>query len=92
MGLPQTLPELAIPVCFLEGKFELTCVYSLAKDYFEVLKAPVKGFHTFENSAHSPMFEEPEKMRRIVREDVRKGTNVLAKAKSEAPRLRRMNT
>jgi hypothetical protein len=31
------------------------------------------------------MFEEPEKMQRIVREDVRKGTNVLAKAKSEAP-------
>jgi hypothetical protein len=40
--------------------------------------APVKGFYTFEQSAHSPMFEEPGKMRRILREDVLAGTNHLA--------------
>jgi len=30
----------------------------------------MKGFYTFEQSAHSPMFEEPEKMQKVLREDV----------------------
>ncbi len=40
----------------------------------------MKGFYTFEQSAHSPLFEEPEKMRKILREDVRVGANSLADA------------
>jgi hypothetical protein len=31
---------------------------------------PIKGFYTFEHSAHSPIFEEPEKAGRIMRDDV----------------------
>jgi len=50
----------------------------LAKDYLEKLQAPIKGFYTFEKSAHSPMFEEPEKMQRILQEDVLVGANNLA--------------
>ncbi len=79
--LSQTLPELTIPVYFLEGQYDLTCVYSVAKEYFDVLKAPVKGFYTFEHSAHSPIFEEPQKVQQILREDVLKRTNSLADAK-----------
>ncbi|MFZ2517825.1 MAG: alpha/beta hydrolase, partial [Anaerolineae bacterium] len=51
------------------------------KSYFEKLKAPVKGFYTFEQSAHSPLFEEPEKMGHILQEDVLAGTNSLADTK-----------
>ncbi len=76
--LSRTLPELTIPVYLLEGQYDLTCGYSVAKEYFAVLKAPVKGFYTFENSAHSPIFEEPERVQQILREDVLKGTNSLA--------------
>ena len=76
--LSKTLPELTIPVYFLEGKYDLTCKYSVAREYFDVLKAPVKGFYTFEDSAHSPIFEEPEKVQQIMKEDVLKGTNNLA--------------
>jgi hypothetical protein len=38
------------------------------------------GFYTFEQSAHSPMFEEPEKMARVIREDVPVCTSHLADA------------
>ncbi len=78
--LSQTLPELTLPVYFLEGKYDYTCAYRVAREYFEVLQAPVKGFYTFENSAHSPMFEEPEKLQQIMREDVLSRTNTLADA------------
>jgi pimeloyl-ACP methyl ester carboxylesterase len=76
--LSQTVPGLEIPAYFLEGMYDYTCSYTEAKAYFEKLNAPVKGFYTFEQSAHSPLFEEPEKTIRILREDILNGTNRLA--------------
>ncbi len=62
--------------------------YALAKDYLEQLQAPTKGFYTFEHSAHSPLFEEPEKFGRILLRDVLAGTATLAdlpaRAKAQA--------
>ena len=79
--LTQKVTELAIPVYFFHGKYDYTCAYPLAQDYFEQLEAPVKGFYTFEQSAHSPIFEEPEKTLRILLQDVLAGTNNLADIK-----------
>jgi pimeloyl-ACP methyl ester carboxylesterase len=76
--LREKVTKLVIPVYFLEGIYDYTCNYTLAKDYFEKIDAPVKGFYTFEESAHSPIFEEPEKVQKILREDVLLGTNKLA--------------
>ncbi len=78
--LRKQTPELAIPVYFFEGIYDYTVSYTLAKSYYQGLKAPVKGFYTFAQSAHSTMFEEPEKMQQILREDVLAGTNRLADA------------
>lgn len=78
IDLSQEVPELVIPTYFFEGIYDYTCSYELAKDYFGKIKAPVKGFYTFEQSAHSPMFEEPAKMQKIMREDVLLGRNNLA--------------
>lgn len=77
-NLNQTVPGLEIPTYFLEGVYDYTCSYTEAKAYFEKLNAPVKGFYTFDHSAHSPLFEEPKKTLRILREDVLNGTNRLA--------------
>jgi pimeloyl-ACP methyl ester carboxylesterase len=79
--LSQKVPELKIPVYFFEGIYDYTCSYSEAKSYLEKLNAPVKGFYTFEKSAHSPLFEEPEKMQHIMKEDVLNGVNNLADEK-----------
>jgi pimeloyl-ACP methyl ester carboxylesterase len=76
--LSKTLPELAVPVYFFHGVYDYTCSYTEAKSYFDQLKAPLKGFYTFEQSAHTPLFEEPEKMRRILQEDVLSGKSRLA--------------
>ncbi|WP_373551169.1 alpha/beta hydrolase [Haliscomenobacter sp.] len=76
--MAKQVPALAIPVYFFHGIYDYTVSYHLAKDYFEQLKAPIKGFYTFRQSAHSPLFEEPEKMRQIFEEDVFVGKNKLA--------------
>ncbi len=79
--LSKQVPELKLPVYFFEGIYDYTVSYILAKDYFEKLKAPIKGFYTFKQSAHSPLFEEPEKMKQIFREDILVGLNNLSDIK-----------
>jgi len=76
--LTQQVTELTIPVYFFHGIYDYTCAYPLARAYFEKLNTPLKGFYTFDNSAHSPIFEEPEKVLKILLEDVLNGTNSLA--------------
>jgi pimeloyl-ACP methyl ester carboxylesterase len=79
--LSEKVTELKIPVYFFEGAYDYTCSSAEAKIYFEKLKAPVKGFYVFEKSAHSPFFEEPDKMQKIIKEDVLKEVNNLADLK-----------
>ena len=79
--LSQELLELGLPIYFFHGTFDYTVNYALAMEYFEKLEAPLKGFYTFEHSAHSPIFEEPEKAQRVLRKDVLAETTVLADAR-----------
>jgi len=79
--LSKEVRALDLPVYFFEGVYDYTCSYTLAKEYFAQLEAPVKGFYTFAQSAHSPIFEEPEKSQEILRRDVLAGVNTLANAK-----------
>ena len=78
VDLAERVTELALPAYFFHGVCDYTVNYQLAQDYVEALKAPLKGFYTFERSAHSPILEEPQKSQRIMREDVLAGTNGLA--------------
>ena len=71
--LINQVPELKVPVYILQGKYDYQVSYTVAMEFSQKLKAPVKGFYTFENSAHSPCFEEPEKMCNILRVDVLQG-------------------
>lgn len=70
-NLIETKNDFKIPVYFFHGLYDYTCSYELAKKYFDKIQAPTKGFYTFEQSAHTPLFEEPEKMNRILVNDVK---------------------
>ncbi len=76
--LSKQLPALDLPVYFLHGIYDYTCSYTEARAYFALLKAPLKGFYTFAHSAHSPIFEEPEKARKIFTADILAGVKGLA--------------
>jgi pimeloyl-ACP methyl ester carboxylesterase len=76
--LSKQVPEINIPIYFFHGIYDYTVSYPLAKNYFEQIKAPIKGFYTFNNSAHSPIFEEPMLVKEIIEKDVLKNKNSLA--------------
>jgi pimeloyl-ACP methyl ester carboxylesterase len=69
-NLIETKNDFEIPVYFFHGLYDYTCSYELAKKYFNEIKAPIKGFYTFDQSAHTPLFEEPEKVNRTLINDV----------------------
>ncbi|MGC9343290.1 MAG: alpha/beta fold hydrolase [Bacteroidales bacterium] len=71
-------PEINVPVYFMCGKYDLTVNADLAREYYHYLKAPVKAYYTFENSAHGPLFEEPERFREILVKDILNETTSLA--------------
>jgi len=68
--LATHIHELDLPVYFFTGLYDHTANRDLAKAFFDQIKAPVKGFYTFQNSAHSPVFEEPQLARNILLKDV----------------------
>ncbi|MBS4058299.1 MAG: alpha/beta hydrolase [Bacteroidales bacterium] len=74
----KAVTKLDMPVYFLSGKYDLTVNLDLSRAYLEQLQAPVKGFYTFTSSAHSPLYEEPERLRLIIENDILQGTAGMA--------------
>jgi len=70
--ITMKVKRLEMPVYFLSGKYDLTVNHDLSRAYLEQIQAPVKGFYTFDHSAHSPIYEEPERLREIMVQDVLK--------------------
>jgi len=69
-NLFECVSKLDVPVYIIHGKFDMQVSYQLSKAWFDVLEAPEKHFYSFENSAHSPFVEEPEKFMQIIRQDI----------------------
>ena len=78
--LSARLIEFDLPVYFLTDLHDYTANADLSRAYFDAIDAPVKGFYLFEDSAHSPLFEEPERARDILLNDVLRGATALADA------------
>jgi pimeloyl-ACP methyl ester carboxylesterase len=76
--LAMRLTTFDLPVYFFVGRHDQTANPALSRAYFDVIEAPVKGFYEFADSAHSPLFEEPERATDILLQDVLRGANALA--------------
>jgi pimeloyl-ACP methyl ester carboxylesterase len=76
--LGARLTRFDLPVHFFVGDHDQTANPDLARAYFDAIAAPSKGFHVFEDSAHSPLFEEPGRATDILLQDVLRGPNALS--------------
>jgi pimeloyl-ACP methyl ester carboxylesterase len=52
------VPELNVPVFFMEGRSDWESPYEVAERYFDAIKAPSKELIWFDRSAHLPNSEE----------------------------------
>lgn len=68
--LEREIPAVEVPVHFVTGRYDQTCVQEIAHRYYQRLEAPDKHFYWFENSGHNPCYQEPEKFIRIIRNNI----------------------
>ena len=65
--LNTKIDSIQIPVYVFQGVHDYQTPYAISKSFFDQLKASKKQFFSFENSAHSPILEEPKKFNTILK-------------------------
>jgi pimeloyl-ACP methyl ester carboxylesterase len=71
LNLMHAAPVLAVPVFFFIGRHDHVIAPETSVAYFDMLTAPSKKLVWFEESAHEPPFEEPDKFNATMTESVR---------------------
>jgi pimeloyl-ACP methyl ester carboxylesterase len=66
LDLVRTLPRLEVPIVMVQGRLDRVAPGEVAQRYVDILEAPSKELVWFENSAHTPHLEEPEKFRDLL--------------------------
>ncbi len=59
LDLRTEVPRVEVPLYFIKGRWDVNAVNSLAEEYFAILEAPHKEWIWFEDSAHTPSWDEP---------------------------------
>lgn len=57
----DSVPELKLPVYFFTGKYDYTDPFTCTEEYYRRIQAPRKEIVRFDDSAHFPFLEEPQK-------------------------------
>jgi pimeloyl-ACP methyl ester carboxylesterase len=70
VDLFRSVPEMRVPVFFMEGRYDHEVPPDIAVRYFAALKAPAKELIWFENSAHMVNSEERVRFNKILVEKV----------------------
>ena len=71
----QSITDLKVPAYFISGEYDYNCPWELVKDYNEKINAPDKGFFLIKDSAHSPLWENPEVTCKVLRDIKEKTKN-----------------
>ncbi len=66
MDLTRTLPRLEVPFVMVQGRLDQVAPSEVAERFASCLEAPSKELVWFEESAHTPHFEEPDKFRDLL--------------------------
>jgi len=68
VNLVDQFTEFQVPIYFLQGIHDYQTTHQIARQYFDAINAPKKRFFSFEESAHTPFYDEPERFMQVVRE------------------------
>lgn len=72
VDLANEIKKVDIPIYFLMGRHDLIAPYEPTEEFFKSIKAPEKNWRWFNNAAHTPNIEEPEKFLSILVAEIEK--------------------
>jgi pimeloyl-ACP methyl ester carboxylesterase len=61
VNLFEQAPKVDVPVYFFQGRYDYSTPGDVVERYYEMLDAPQRSLLWFEQSAHFPHWEEPQK-------------------------------
>lgn len=61
VNLFEQVPKVDVPVYFIQGRYDYNTPGDIVERYYEKLDAPQKSLLWFDNSAHFPHWEQPQK-------------------------------
>ena len=64
--LVRTIQQLDVPLVMVQGRLDQVAPSASAQRYFDSVTAPAKQLIWFENSAHTPHLDEPDKFRDVL--------------------------
>lgn len=64
----EQIPSIQIPIVFIVGRYDMTCCADIQEEYYDMLSAPYKKIFVFDESSHSPLYEEPDTARQVLQE------------------------
>ena len=70
VDLREQALTLDVPVYFIKGRWDINASNALAEEYFQLLDAPHKEWFWFEDSAHTPSWDEPAHFTHVMVETV----------------------
>jgi pimeloyl-ACP methyl ester carboxylesterase len=70
VDLFASVPEIGVPVFFMEGRNDREAPYEIAERYFDSLRAPSKELIWFDRSAHLPNSEERDLFNEVMVEKI----------------------
>jgi proline iminopeptidase len=68
--ITRVVQRVEVPIVFVHGRHDWQTPLAPAQAYFERIEAPRKRLVVFDHSAHCPIFEEPDRFLRVLREEV----------------------
>lgn len=79
------VPAIEVPIWFVHGRHDHQVPLQVARAYHDALDAPVKHLVVFDDAAHSPLFEDPERFA-LIMEEVRTNVGAPPRDMKENPR------
>jgi pimeloyl-ACP methyl ester carboxylesterase len=70
INLFESLPKVDCPVYFFAGEDDYQTNYSITRDYFDVISAPVKDFFSFPHTGHTIPETDPVELQDIIIEKI----------------------
>jgi pimeloyl-ACP methyl ester carboxylesterase len=64
--LVRTVPRLEVPIVMVQGRLDQVAPAEPAQRFYDALTAPSKQLVWFENSAHTPQYDEPARFRELL--------------------------
>lgn len=66
VDLRRDVPELTVPVYFVQGEHEMRGLAALFTPWYETLRAPVKELTVVPGTGHRTMFEQPQRLAEVL--------------------------